>query len=634
MDYKKFNDTERAYYKQDFTCITMLMRRMRNALIHGVSAKTSRLDFNGIWDFKPNLSFTYVTLFQAGKKPLRYGSRRDTIEETVNRCLTMIRQNKRFSEFDIKDPDKCRILLEFVIDKKLTDLRHLHMSKFDDDRFEIGINGIELKNVFTDIPIFYMPTDAIVNSHLSIQQAVISLIKKTPIGKMTDKNPERMKLLEESDDYEMYLFRTRAFVTFHDQAIPLYRGNILYDEYSDDTLLMQFIKTSDWLVENMYEDGRFLYYYDCAEDSFKDHEHPNRKPDNLYYNDLRHCGGAISLMKAYLQTGNEKYLNAARKAIGFTISISIEHEYNGEKAYCPFYNRKVKLGGAGLGLIMMMQYRIITGDKTYDEYIKGYTRHILSRMCPSGELMGYYINPLYRDGEPLVNMTDEERMAMFSFYYPGEALLGLALFMKHFKDDMDLNNEVRQKAELALDWIVNERPKRYAHLFTALPSDAWLMQAIDEFEEDEHFRKPEYTNFVYSDAQKMMERMYQRDDSPYLDYEGGFYYNFGDHYYPDGARSEGLVSAYYLAKRLGDDEFAQKVLDACKLAAKSQFSLFNCEEYTFAHQNPARSENGIRFKNTRQWVRVDSVQHVACFFIRLYWAEHSPWKAYYDTKRL
>ena len=634
MDYKKINDKERAYYNQDFTCITMLMRRMRNALIHGVSAKTSRLDFNGIWDFKPNLSFTYVTLFQAGKKPLRYGSRRDTIEETINRCLAMIRQNKRFSEFDIKDPDKCRILLEFIIDKKLTDLRHLHMNKFDDDRFEIGINGIELKNVFTDIPIFYMPTDAIVNSHLSIQQAVISLIKKTPIGKMTDKNPERMKLLEESDDYEMYLFRTRAFVTFHDQAIPIYRGNIMYDEYSDDTLLMQFIKTSDWLVENMYEDGRFLYYYDCAEDSFKDHEHPNRKPDNLYYNDLRHCGGAISLLKAYLQTGNEKYLNAARKAIGFTISISIEHEYNGEKAYCPFYNRKVKLGGAGLGLIMMMQYRIITGDKTYDEYIKGYTRHILSRMCPSGELMGYYINPLYRDGEPLINMTDEERMAMFSFYYPGEALLGLALFMKHFKDDADLNNEVRQKAELALDWIVNERPKRYAHLFTDLPSDAWLMQAIDEFEEDEHFRKPEYTNFVYSDAQKMMERMYQKDDSPYLDYEGGFYYNYGDHYYPDGARSEGLISAYYLAKRLGDDEFAQKVLDACKLAAKSQFSLFNCEEYTFSHQNPARSENGIRFKNTRQWVRVDSVQHVACFFIRLYWAEHSPWKAYYDTKRL
>jgi hypothetical protein len=325
-----------------------------------------------------------------------------------------------------------------------------------------------------------------------------------------------------------------------------------------------------------------------------------------------------------LQTHNKKYLDAAKRAIKFTASISKEHDWEGEQAYFTFYNRKGKLGGTGLALIMMMQYRIITGDKTYDEYIKGYARHIMSRMCESGELMGYYIHPLYHDGEPLTDMTDEERKATFSFYYPGEALLGLALFMKHFDDDKMLCDKVKEKAEIALDWIVNERPKLYGELFTDLPSDAWLMQAIDEFAEDEHFRKPEYINFVYGDAKNMMSRMYREYETPYLDYEGGFYYNFGDHYYPDGARSEGLVSAYYLAHMLGDDDFAQQVLEACKLAAKSQFSLFNCEEYTFAHPNPARSMNGIRFKNTRQWVRVDSVQHVACFFIRLYWTENKP----------
>ncbi len=624
MDYKAFIEEEKRYYKQDFSHMDALMKRIRNALIHNVSVKFTRLNLDGIWDFNPKLSFTYITLFQAGKKPLRYGSRRTSMEETINRCLDKIREHKRFSEFDIKDPDKCRILLEFIIDKKMTDVKHLQQEKFDEDRFEIGINGIELKNVFTDIPLFYMPTDAIVNSQLSLNQALVTLIKKTPIGKITDKNPERIRLLSESDDYEMYLFRTRAFVTYHDTTVPIYRGNILYPEFSYDTLLMQFIKTSDWLIENMYDDGRFLYYYDCAEDSFKDHEHPNRKPDNLYYNDLRHCGGAITLMKAYLQTHNNKYLDAAKRAIKFTASISKEHDWEGEQAYFTFYNRKGKLGGTGLALIMMMQYRIITGDKTYDEYIKGYARHIMSRMCESGELMGYYIHPLYHDGEPLTNMTDEERKATFSFYYPGEALLGLALFMKHFDDDKMLCDKVKEKAEIALDWIVNERPKLYGELFTDLPSDAWLMQAIDEFAEDEHFRKPEYINFVYGDAKNMMSRMYREYETPYLDYEGGFYYNFGDHYYPDGARSEGLVSAYYLAHRLGDDDFAQQVLEACKLAAKSQFSLFNCEEYTFAHPNPARSMNGIRFKNTRQWVRVDSVQHVACFFIRLYWTENKP----------
>ncbi len=622
MDYTLFLKKEKEYYSQDFSVMTEFMNRVRNSLITGQELKTKDLSLAGIWDFNPKISFAYLTIFQAGEKMLRYGCRRNTIDLTLNRDIQKIRENKRFGNFELQNTEKCRILLEFVIDKKYTDLNHLQSEKFDEDRFEIGINGLEIINVFNDATAFYMPTDAIVNSNLSLNQALISLIKKTPIGKMTNKNPERIQILKNSDEYELYLVRTRAFVTFHDKTIPIYRGNILYPEFDYNIVLNQFLKAADWLIENMYDDGRFLYYYDCAEDNFKDHEHPNRKPENLYYNDLRHCGGAITLIRAYTQTHDEKYINAARKAINFTASISQPHDYNGETAYFAYYNKKGKLGGTGLALIMMMLYRNITGDKSYDEYIQGYARHLMSRMCPSGEFMGYYIHPNYHNGEPLTDMTEEEREKTFSFYYPGEALLGLALFMNHFTDNPELQNEVQQKSKIAMDWIINERPKLYSELFTALPSDAWLMQAIEEFSNNENFRNKEYLDFVYNDARTMLSHMYKDGETPYLDYEGGYYYNFGDHYYPDGARSEGLVAAYYLAHKMGEGELAQKLLEGCKLAAKSQFSLFNCEEYTFSHPNPKRSQNGIRFKNTRQWVRVDSIQHVACFFIRLYWTQN------------
>ncbi len=622
MDYTLFLKKEKEYYSQDFSVMTEFMNRVRNSLITGQELKTKDLSLAGIWDFNPKISFAYLTIFQAGEKMLRYGCRRNTIDLTLNRDIQKIRENKRFGNFELQNTEKCRILLEFVIDKKYTDLNHLQSEKFNEDRFEIGINGLEIINVFNDATAFYMPTDAIVNSNLSLNQALISLIKKTPIGKMTNKNPERIQILKNSDEYELYLVRTRAFVTFHDKTIPIYRGNILYPEFDYNIVLNQFLKAADWLIENMYDDGRFLYYYDCAEDNFKDHEHPNRKPENLYYNDLRHCGGAITLIRAYTQTHDEKYINAARKAINFTASISQPHDYNGETAYFAYYNKKGKLGGTGLALIMMMLYRNITGDKSYDEYIQGYARHLMSRMCPSGEFMGYYIHPNYHNGEPLTDMTEEEREKTFSFYYPGEALLGLALFMNHFTDNPELQNEVQQKSKIAMDWIINERPKLYSELFTALPSDAWLMQAIEEFSNNENFRNKEYLDFVYNDARTMLSHMYKDGETPYLDYEGGYYYNFGDHYYPDGARSEGLVAAYYLAHKMGEGELAQKLLEGCKLAAKSQFSLFNCEEYTFSHPNPKRSQNGIRFKNTRQWVRVDSIQHVACFFIRLYWTQN------------
>ena len=116
----------------------------------------------------------------------------------------------------------------------------------------------------------------------------------------------------------------------------------------------------------------------------------------------------------------------------------------------------------------------------------------------------------------------------------------------------------------------------------------------------------------------MVEKTYKRDDSPYIDFEGGYYYEYGDHFYPDGARSEGLVAAYYLARFLGNQELESKYLEACRKTAQSQMLLFNSDKNNYAHLNPEKSKGSIRFKATRQWVRVDSIQHVACFFLRLY----------------
>ena len=620
LDFKEFNDKEREFYKQDFAVINELLKRIRDSLLSGKPLQINDLNFSGIVDFKSDETLTYITLFQAGNKFIRYGSRKSNFEATLNRDIEMLRKNKTFPDFNVEDENVCRIMLEYVIDRKKIKPSELNTEHFDNGRFEIGINGLELRN--DGVSYYYMPTDAVTLNQLAFRAVLNTLVKKTPIGKMTNSISQRLKILSSSKTYEYFIFRSRAFISYKNTCLPLYRGNILYDEFDYKTLYSQVIKSSDWLLANMYDDGRFLYYYDCTDDSRKDHEHPARKEDNLYYNDLRHCGGIISLIRAYQLTSDEKYINAAKKAIDWSISITKEHETKWGKAYYAFYNRKAKLGGSGVFLVALMQYRNFTADKSYDEYIKGYVRHILSRVYKNGELLGYYIHPAFQDGQPLINMTDEERKATFSFYYPGEALLGLALFVNHFYDDEKLVKETRKFAKKALDWIVDERPEIYGDLFTALPSDAWLMQAIEEWAKDKNFRKDNYLNFVFIDANTMMEKMYQRDDSPYIDYEGGYYYNYGDHYFPDGARSEGLVAAYYLAKFLGKEKLEQKLLDACKKAAKSQFSLFNCDENNYSHKNQNRSVNSIRFKATRQWVRVDSIQHVACFFSRLYKAEN------------
>lgn len=620
LDFKEQNDKERAFFEQDFSAINEVLHRVRKSLITGENLSITDLDLSDIINFDRAETLVYITLFQSGQKFIRYGSKRQDFQSTLNRDVEMLRKNKKFSDFDVSDEIKCRIMLEYVIDRHPVSPAKLNSVHFDSSRFEIGINGLELRK--DGISYYYMPTDAITLSHMGLRSVLETLVRKTPIAKLSNSRSKRLEILSQSKDYEYYLFRSRAFITYKNDCIPLYRGNVRYTEFSYDVLYNQVIKSADWLLANMYDDGRFLYYYDCCDDTYKDHEHPTRPENNLYYNDLRHCGGIIALIRAYELTSDEKYIKAAKKAVDWSISISKSHDTQWGKAYYAFYNRKAKLGGTGVLLVAMMQYRSFTGDKSYDEYIKGYTRHVMSRVYKNGEILGYYIHPQFQNGQPLINMTDEERKETFSFYYPGEALLGLALFANNFLDDEDLAKEVRKIGKKALDWIVDERPHIYADLFTALPSDAWLMQAIEEWCKDKDFQKQNYINFVFTDAATMVEKTYRRDDSPYIDYEGGYYYEYGDHYFPDGARSEGLIAAYYLAKYLNMNNLAEKLLNACKRVAMCQFHLFNDEINNYSHKKPERSLNSIRFKATRQWVRVDSIQHVSCFFARLYKTEN------------
>lgn len=620
LDFKEQNDKERAFFNQDFFAVNKVLQRVRKSLITGENLSITDLDLSDIINFDRAETLVYITLFQSGQKFIRYGSKRQDFQSTLNRDVEMLRKNKKFSDFDVSDEVKCRIMLEYVIDRHPVSPAKLNSVHFDNSRFEIGINGLELRK--DGISYYYMPTDAITLSHMGLRSVLETLVRKTPIAKLSNSRSKRLEILSQSKDYEYYLFRSRAFITYKNDCIPLYRGNVRYTEFSYDVLYNQVIKSADWLLANMYDDGRFLYYYDCCDDTYKDHEHPTRPENNLYYNDLRHCGGIIALIRAYELTSDEKYIKAAKKAVDWSISISKSHDTQWGKAYYAFYNRKAKLGGTGVLLVAMMQYRSFTGDKSYDEYIKGYTRHVMSRVYKNGEILGYYIHPQFQNGQPLINMTDEERKETFSFYYPGEALLGLALFANNFLDDEDLAKEVRKIGKKALDWIVDERPHIYADLFTALPSDAWLMQAIEEWCKDKDFQKQNYINFVFTDAATMVEKTYRHDDSPYIDYEGGYYYEYGDHYFPDGARSEGLIAAYYLAKYLNMNNLAEKLLNACKRVAMCQFHLFNDEINNYSHKNPERSLNSIRFKATRQWVRVDSIQHVSCFFARLYKTEN------------
>lgn len=600
-----------GWFDNDFSSEQILLSDVRHAL-------TAQKDLQEIpelnFGFDPAISHIAITLFQDGQKSIRWISKRDTVLKTINRIVYKLSAHARFKDFDVANSDKCRIMLEVITEEQPLNISDLRATALDGRRFEPGITGFRLR--YNGQSHFYMPTDAVVKSHLSIRHALNHITKRIGIAKETNKISKRIKKLL-SLDIEWFSIYSVAFVTHGNEVIPLYRGYPYPMTFSSDRIREMAKKSVDWVYENMRDDGRFLYYYDGVKDTIIDHAHPTRTIENNYYNILRHSGGVITLLRMFEMTGDDKYLKAADKALEFLVSTIRKHEYAGQDACYVFYNEKAKLGGSGIGLAALLRYRQLTNDSKYDKYIHGLANHLLSRVTDDGEMIGYYIHPAFNNGNPIVSPTEDEKKALFSFYYPGEALMGLALYDQQMDLTAQKRDQVRSMSKKALDFLVDIRPIKYADLFQPLPSDGWLMQAIEEWAEVDEFRKKEYLDFVFNDAKQMISHMYNKDNSLYKDYKGTFFYNYGDHGYIDGARAEGLIAAYYLAKKVGREDLAEYFLENCKTVAESLMYSYNSEESTYMHKYPEKAIGTFRFKFTRHWVRVDTSQHTVCFFVRL-----------------
>ena len=574
--------------------------------------------YDGFFQYDKNISQIYITLFQAGNTYIRWGKKKETLSKSINRINYKLRENENFKKFNLKDSSKCRILFEMVTKEYECNIRNLTtMRMHSANRFEPGVNG--LKYTYEGITRFFMPTDGFTKSIMSVNQLLNYLSKQCGISKQSDKISQRVHFMRR-EPIEYKFIESIAYISFGDDVLELERGYPLPIEFSKENMYDKTIKSIDWLVKNMNEDGSFLYYYDPYLNTIIDDMHPTMI-NPLYNNILRHSGGTISLLRGYEISANRLYLEKAKKSIDFLISTFRTHVYKKKFACYPFFNKKSKLGGAGIGLVAIMHYYMHTGDECYRKEMDGLVRHILSRVDKDGELIGYYIHPNFNDGKPLTNPNDETKKELFSFYYPGEALLGLALYYLHVRDiDKELKKDLLKKTEMALDFLVDVRPIKYIHMFEPLPADAWLMQAIEEWIKVDKLAKESYINFVFNDTATMFNHMYTDENtlSNNKDYIGGFFYEYGDHVYHDASRCEGVVSAYYLAKYLGDEPKAEWIMNNMLLSAKGLMKTFNSEESCYSHIEPHRALNSFRFKLTRQWVRVDSVQHASCFFARLY----------------
>ncbi len=494
-----------------------------------------------------------------------------------------------------------RLQIDFVTQEPTSvDFYLIGMEVSGLNHIEIGIDGLLFRGIDKKLNVF-LPGDAYVRSIMGMGQLREYL--------------DRIYGIDYIKSARFQRFKSVSFVSSSSNWCSLYRGHPIIGELNRPKIEGALQLAIEHIKLTQQEDGKFLYYYDSATDSRRDHEHPKRDPEkNPYYNILRHCGGAVTCLFHERLNQRGDTLSNVRRAIDYLVAQARVHEYAGETGAYIYSEKKSKLGGSGLALYLLAQFERISGDSCYRPWADRLACHLLNQITENGEFIYYNI---YLEKV----ITEVENKNYFSFFYPGEAICGLAAYLHLLTPSQ--RPLVFEKVRLALAFLLEIRPITRASEYSNVPSDGWLMMGIMELWDFAEMQIEAYADFVFSDAQKMIDHMYKVTDAPYPDYAGSFYYKFGEYPYDDGARCEGLLGAFELAVKMGRHEQARALWQAMQLASWALLHLVNTPESVYFAPNPKIAVGGIRFKHTRQWFRIDTIQHVASFFAKLlpYWDE-------------
>ncbi len=178
------------WFSRDFSPEKQLFQSIRYALSNGQHIqKLAKLNVD--------LSYAWVaiSLFLQGKESIRWVSKRNTPLEAINRIIDKLKENQEFDNFEVSDPNKCRIMLEVITSEHAVDFNELNVKKFNEKRFEPGITGFKLK--YRDRYYIYMPTDATIYSHLTLRHTLNFLSKQIGVARQTNRIYERIKLLRQ-----------------------------------------------------------------------------------------------------------------------------------------------------------------------------------------------------------------------------------------------------------------------------------------------------------------------------------------------------------------------------------------------------------------------------------------------------
>lgn len=499
--------------------------------------------------------------FKGGKARVGFGQGENLFDALRSACKNL----SRLFSGDVKWEQG---ILKVDLVKNLSD--KMELDKNSRLKLTIGVDGLLFER---KSPVFVMPEELwgwnILEKNGQIRLKILErLLMRTSRGGLLATE------LERGGRVKVQTFKTESFGLINKELFEFWRGKAIpLSEITLDSLESSINLAVDWLIRNQEPSGKFLYSF-----------YPEKLETSEKYNIVRHAGVLWSLCERYARKPDERLLGTIKKAKDFLLfSMKTFEDAQGVKLSAFTLEDEVKLGAVALGLLALVEYSEVTGDRSLEQVFSKLAQFILYCQKPSGEFHHKY------------HIKKKRFLDFESDFYPGESILALIELYNHTNDVKWLD-----AAKLSARYLIEVRDANKPE--GALQPDQWLMIALERLYKIEP--DPLWREHLFRIARSMM--LKQIRVHKFLDYVGG--YGEPPVSAVTATRAEGLVSAYRVAVN-EDPELAQAIKDSLLLTVNALKFRQYTPELAMHVRRPQIALGAFSESALSSSVRMDYIQH-------------------------
>ena len=232
-----------------------------------------------------------------------------------------------------------------------------------------------------------------------------------------------------------FLFETESLFTDGESAAPLFRGHRVLLDFGADDILGAARRAGDFMVRICGEDGDFALDTPAWD--------PGPEGELSRWDN---AAATLALLELHRETGVERYLQAADRALRLLLAADEEDEPGRSRTACVVDAFRSRLDTNALTLLCLLAYPESGGEADLRSFVAAITRYVLRQQRPDGSFVSerYYPSGNLRASGESVRASALAVVALTQLYertgsrnFLAAATNGLAFLVKSHITDRD-----------------------------------------------------------------------------------------------------------------------------------------------------------------------------------------------------